>query len=103
MLLKILPFALHKSPLLVQALQSRSCLTYFMLQRQLSLFRTVVSLTTAKFKPLLLLIVPSYNSSARTPRKISSLVKNSRLLVRYLAMDVLLRAYLRECVYRTFA
>jgi hypothetical protein len=41
--------------------------------------------------PSILLTVPSYNSSARTPRKTqSSLVKNAHLLVHYLAMDVVL-------------
>jgi hypothetical protein len=47
--------------------------------------------------------VPSYNTSARTPRKTpSSIFKNAALLVRYGAMDALLsRALvLRECVYR---
>jgi hypothetical protein len=35
--------------------------------------------------------VPSYNSSARTPRKMpSSVIKNACLLVRYLAIDILL-------------
>jgi hypothetical protein len=38
-----------------------------------------------------LLTVPSYISSARTPRKTpSSIIKNACLLVRYLAIDVLL-------------
>jgi hypothetical protein len=42
------------------------------------------------------LTVPSYKSSARTPRKtLSSVVKNACLLVRYLAIDILL---LNACV-----
>jgi hypothetical protein len=63
------------------------------------------TILTSKWTPLysavllqfwseLRLIVPSYNSSARTPRKTPpSVVKNACLLVRYLAVDVLLRAY----------
>jgi hypothetical protein len=54
-----------------------------------------------------LLTVPSYNSSARTPRKTpSSVVRNACLLVRYLTMDVLLLSrarVLREYVYRVVA
>jgi hypothetical protein len=49
MLFEILPFALYTSPLPVQD----AYLTYLMLQRQLS-HLTAVSLTNAKFKPLLL-------------------------------------------------
>jgi hypothetical protein len=37
--------------------------------------------------PLVLLTVPSYNFSARTPRKTPSSVKNACLLVRFLAVD----------------
>jgi hypothetical protein len=38
---------------------------------------------------IVLLSLPSYNSSARTPRKTpSSLMKNACLLVRYLGMDI---------------
>jgi hypothetical protein len=49
--------------------------------------------------PSILMIGPSYNSSARTPRKTpSSVVKNACLLVCYLAMDVLL--LLRACASR---
>jgi hypothetical protein len=44
--------SLYKSPLSVQSLQSRSCsLRYLTLQRHL---RTALSLTTAKFQPLIL-------------------------------------------------
>jgi hypothetical protein len=53
--------------------------------------------------PSILSTVPSYNSSARTPRKTpSSLVNNACLLVRYIAMNILLllTVQLRECVYR---
>jgi hypothetical protein len=59
------------------------------------------------YTPSRLLTVPSYNSSARIPRKTpSSIVKNACLLVRYLPMDVLLLScalVLRECVYRPVA
>jgi hypothetical protein len=50
MLLKILLFALYTSPLPVQALQSRSCLSYLCYNDSLVTW-TAVSLTTAKFKP----------------------------------------------------
>jgi hypothetical protein len=52
-----------------------------------------------------LLSVPSYSSSALTPRKtLYSVIKNVCLLIRYLAMVVLmLRPKLRECVYRAVA
>jgi hypothetical protein len=55
--------------------------------------------------PSRLLTVPSYESSARTPRKTpSSVVKNECLLVCYLAMDdLLLGAYVSGCVYRVVA
>jgi hypothetical protein len=49
MISKILPFTISTSPLSVQALQSRSCLSYLVIIVTL----TVVSLTTAKFKPLI--------------------------------------------------
>jgi hypothetical protein len=55
-----------------------------------------------RYTPSRPLTVPSYNSSARTPRKTpSSFNKNACLLGRYLAMDVLLllSAYASGCVY----
>jgi hypothetical protein len=54
------------------------------------------------YTPPILLAVPSYNSSARTPQKAPfSVVKNACLLVRYLGMGVLLlKEYASECVYR---
>jgi hypothetical protein len=52
MLLKILPFALYTSPLSVQALQNRSCLSYLCYSGFL-VTRTVACLTTAKFKPVI--------------------------------------------------
>jgi hypothetical protein len=54
MLLKIVHFALYTSPLSVQALQSRSCLSYFILCYNGSLFTCkVVSFAADKFKPIL--------------------------------------------------
>jgi hypothetical protein len=51
MILKILHFTIYESPLTVQALQSKSCLSYLAyLHRQLSHLNGR-SLTTAKFKP----------------------------------------------------
>jgi hypothetical protein len=52
MLLKILLCALYTSPLSVQALQSRSCISYLCYNGSLVTW-TVVSLTAAKFKPLI--------------------------------------------------
>jgi hypothetical protein len=68
-----------------------------MLQRSLVIW-TVVSLTTAKFKPLIfsdycsILLNISYNHFARTTQKTASIVKEVCLLIRCLAVDVLLRA-----------
>jgi hypothetical protein len=50
---KNLAFALHTNPLSAQALQSRSCLSYILCYNGSLVTRTVVSLTTAKLKPLI--------------------------------------------------
>jgi hypothetical protein len=54
-LLKILPFALYTSPQSVQALQSRSCLSHvsYLLYNGSLVTWTVISLTTANFKPII--------------------------------------------------
>jgi hypothetical protein len=54
MLLKILPFTLHTNPLQVQALQSRSCLSY--LAYATTPTWTVASLAAAKFKSQILCV-----------------------------------------------
>jgi hypothetical protein len=51
-LLKILPFSIYTSPPSVQALQSISCLSYLSCHNGSVVTWTVVSLTAAKFKPL---------------------------------------------------
>jgi hypothetical protein len=54
MLLEIFPCALYTSPLSVQALHSRSCLTYILCYNSSLAIWTVVSLITGKLKSLIL-------------------------------------------------
>jgi hypothetical protein len=62
--------------------------------RNYSDWTPLYSIVLLQFWSELRLTVPSYNSSARTPRKTSSVVINASLMVCYLAMDdLLLRAY----------